>query len=76
MEKINTFKELMNEICWSWEYPNYDLKYNEVNDYLWLNKLHIERTYAQYKTDHYELAPGVYEDALRFYEFLKSTETK
>lgn len=76
MEKINTFKELLNEIAWSWQYPVYDIWMDPTDFSLNLNKLNIREGLASYKTERYELAPGVYDQAVRFYEFLKSTENK
>lgn len=69
---IRSFKELLCEISWSWEYPMYDLV--DEGDGFSLNKLFITPTRVTYKTERWELAPGVYEDVRRFYEFLKSTE--
>jgi hypothetical protein len=69
---IETFKELLNQILWSWEYPNYDLVKHE--DGYELNKLFIKKDRATYKLEFWNLAPGVYEDVERFYEFLRSTK--
>lgn len=76
MEKINTFKELLNEIAWSWQYPVYDLQYHESDNRFSLNKLSITSEHLEYKGDYEELAPGVFDELKRFYEFLKSTEKK
>lgn len=72
MNKIKNFKELLDEIAWSWQYGVYELEKHE--DGYSLNKLFITRDRVTYKLENWELAPGVYEDLERFYEFLKSTE--
>ena len=71
MNKISSFKELMNEITWSWDYPLYDIEKHE--DGYSLNKLFISRNRVSYKTESWELAPGVYREFERFYRFLEST---
>lgn len=76
MEKIKSFKELLNEIAWSWQYPVHDLHYNEKDNRFWLNKLSIMPDKLEYKGDYSELAPGVFEELKKFYMFLKSTEKK
>ena len=72
--KIETFKDLLNEIAWSWQYPMYDLEKHE-NGYS-LNKLFITRTEVTYKTDVEDLAPGVFDDLEAFYEFLQTVDKK
>ena len=70
---LNSFKELLTEICWSFEYPRYDfIKYKDGG--YCLNKLYIERERVSYKTDNWILAPGVFEEFEKFYEFLQSTD--
>lgn len=71
--RISSFKELMTEISYSWEYPTYDI-YKYDNGMYSLNKLYITKTTVEYKTDTYELAPGVFESFERFYKFLKREE--
>lgn len=73
MEKINSFKELMNEISWSWEYPLYDLHYDEKENSFYLNKLYILPDRVSYKCENWELAPGVFEDVKAFYNLLSNT---
>lgn len=75
MEKIKSFKELLNEICWSYNYPLHDIYRHENGDYS-IDKLYIGPLEASYKTDIYELSPKVFEDLNRFYDFLVSTERK
>ena len=71
MNTISSFTELLMEIAWSWEYPQYDfIKYK---DGYALNKLYITKDEVTYKLERWELAPGVYEEFERFYEFLQST---
>lgn len=73
-QKIDTFGELFGEICWSYEYPNYQL--TKRNDGYSLNKLFITKNEATYKTELWELGPGVFEDLERFYEFLQTVDKK
>lgn len=69
---ISSFKELMNEIAWSWNHPEYEIIKTE--DGYNLNKLYIEPDCVSYKTDNWYLAPGVYEQFERFVEFIETTE--
>lgn len=70
---ISSFKELLNEICWSWEYPRYQIiKYKDGN--YSLNKLYIEPDRVSYKTDNWVLAPGVFKEFEEFVEFLERTD--
>ena len=73
MNRISSFKELLNEIMWSWEYPSYDFDKDEKGNFH-LNKLYITPIDVTYKLEHWELAPGVFEEVQRFYEFLESTK--
>lgn len=72
--KIETFKDLFNEICWSYEYPRHEL-IKHVDGYS-LNKLFITKREITYKTELWELAPGVFEDLERFYDFLQTVDKK
>lgn len=69
---IRSFKELMNEIGWSWNYPQHELV--DEGDCFAVDKLAITPTRVTYKTSRWELGPGVYDDVRRFYEFLKTTQ--
>ena len=70
--RIESFKELLNEICWSWEYPNHDfIKYDQ--GYV-LNKLYIDSNKVTYKTDTWILADGVFDQFEIFYCLLQATE--
>jgi hypothetical protein len=71
--KIISFKELLNELSWSWQFPTYDLERDEDGNF-YINKLYINPEKVTYKTDSYELAPGVFKDLERFYDFLKTTD--
>lgn len=71
---ISSFKELLNEIAWNWEYPTYDFELYEDGT-LVLNKLYISHKSAKYKTEQYVLAPEVYEKALAFYYFLQDNDS-
>jgi hypothetical protein len=71
-EEIGKFKDLMNEITWSWEYPTYDfIKTSE--GYYNLNKLTIGPDFVDYKTDYYPLAEGVFEQLELFYSLLENS---
>lgn len=69
---ISSFKDLLNEIGYSWEYPAYDLVKHE--DGYELNKLFITQDRVTYKMEEWTLAPGVYEELERFYNFLQGTK--
>lgn len=73
-EKINSFKELLNEIGYSWEYPNYDFIKDREGNFI-LNKLYIEPGRVSYKTSNYSITNKVFEEVGKFYNFLQSTET-
>lgn len=66
--KISTFRELMDEVTWSWEQA-YEIHKHE--DGYSLNKLYIKPTEVTYKTSSWELAPGVFEKFERFYALLQ-----
>jgi hypothetical protein len=73
--RFGTFKELMNEIAYSMDF-NYDLtEYRDdegnIESYN-LNKLYILPTEVSYKTDRWDLAPGVFEKVTEFYKLLNS----
>lgn len=70
---ITSFKELLNEILWSWDFPQYDLEKTEEGHYS-LNKLYIEPTRASYKTQEWNLGPGVFEEVEKFYNLLNKHE--
>jgi hypothetical protein len=68
--KISSFAELMNEVSWSYEYPNHPIiKYN--NGAYGINKLFISPQLVSYKTDSWLLEDGVFED---FELFVKLVE--
>lgn len=73
MEKISSFKELLNEILWSWDYPQYDLVKTEKGHFV-LNKLYIAPDHATYKTHYWELDQSVFIEVERFYDFLNKHE--
>jgi hypothetical protein len=74
-QKIDTFKELLGEIFYSYEYPHYQLTRHADGNFS-LNKLYIKPNEASYKTELWELAPGVFDDVVRFYEFLETVDKK
>jgi len=74
MDRISSFKDLLNEIMYSWDWPNYELLKDEKGNF-YLNKLYVTPDHASYKTQYWELAPGVFSDVERFYDFLENTKT-
>lgn len=73
LAKITSLKDLLNEIVWSYDYPQYDfIKYSDGT--YGLNKLYIEHSQVSYKTDRWELAAGVFEQFEKFYDLLQETE--
>lgn len=69
---ISNFKELMNQVGFSWDWPKHSI-IKTPEGYV-LNKLYITPEYVTYKTDTWELEPGVYEQFERFVGFINSTE--
>jgi len=73
--RIETFKEFMNDVAYSWDYPNYDIiKYNDGS--YSLNKLYIEPTHAHYKTETWEISPEVFEQFEAFVRLLEFSSDK
>jgi hypothetical protein len=71
MNRIETFRELMGEIAYSWDH-DYKLE-RHVEDGVvtfTLNKLTITQSEASYKLDRWKLAPGVFEKLEQFYKLL------
>lgn len=66
--RIETFKEVFDWIAYDWDYP-YSLK--KDNNGFYINKLYIEPNYVVYKTECYELAPGLFEKVEALYKLLK-----
>lgn len=66
--KITTFKELMDEVSYSWDH-NYEIHKTEEGNYV-LNKLYISPTLVTYKTWSWDLSPGVFEKFEKFMELL------
>lgn len=63
---IMNFREAMAEICWNWQPCGcswHQITRNLTNDYPYISidKFEITPTHASYKTDNWELAPGVWE---------------
>ena len=73
MSKITTFKELMSEIAYSYDYQYNEFSYMGDGEYC-LNKLYIGPESVSYKTDYYELAPDVYQKFLVYLELLKDPD--
>lgn len=73
--QITNFKELMNELGYSWNYPQHDIVKHSDGTYS-LDKLYIEPDRVSYKTDNWVLAEGVFEEFESFYNFLEMLERK
>lgn len=71
---ITCFGELMNEFCYSYDYPNYQITHH--GDGYNINKLYIEPDQVTYKTSRWVLAPGVYAEFEAFVNFLDMIERK
>jgi hypothetical protein len=71
-QTITSFEDLLNEFCWSYEFPSYKFIKDEKGNF-YLNKLYIAPDHMSYKTTYWNLAPGVFKHVERFYEFLLST---
>jgi hypothetical protein len=57
----------MNWLVYCWDHP-YQLERH--GESFVLNKLYIDKDFLSYKTERYEMAPGVFEDLEEFYEIL------
>lgn len=72
IEKITTFKEILDWIMYDWD-SSYTLnKDSEGNFYV--NKLYIEPKYLTYKTECAELADGLFERVEELYNVIKDKE--
>lgn len=69
MPVLETFKDLMNEIAYNWNYPINAIIKTEDGCYV-VDKLYIQKDVVSYKTNHWYLAPGVYEQFEIFYGLL------
>lgn len=72
MGTIETFRQLMDEITYSWE-PGYELERHARDDH-WafsLNKLFITPTEVSYKLERWRLASGVFEKLETFWQLLQ-----
>lgn len=64
MYDIDSFGELINMFCYSYEYPQYQITTYHIVDgsrTYSINKLYIEQDKVSYKTEHYSLDPKVFE---------------
>lgn len=66
--KIETFKELMDEITYDWD-TGYNLNKDQYGNYF-INKLYIEPKYVTYKTECHELEEGLFEKVEKLWELL------
>ena len=73
MDKINTFKELMDEIAYDWGFCAKGLQKTTWNDEIAysINKTFITQNLVTYKASSAELAPGVFEKLEVFYKLLE-----
>lgn len=72
---INTFRELFNEIVYSWDY-NSDSFIKHENGTYSLNKLLIGPDFIHYKTDTSSLDPKVFAKFEQFIDLLKEPQDK
>lgn len=70
--KITTFKEVFEWIVYDWDYTYNLRKNNEGNFYI--NKLYISPEYLTYKTEHYELEEGLFEQVEELYKLFDKKE--
>lgn len=68
IDKITSFKEVMDWICYDWGYSYTLTKDSEGN--FCVNKLYIEPKYLTYKTECAELSEGLFERIQKLYEVL------
>lgn len=69
---METFADLFAEICWSWEQKYKIIKHSDVT--YSINKLYITPYRVSYKTDNWELAPGVFEKFEQFAKFMETVD--
>jgi len=70
-EKIETFKEVMDQITYDWDYSYTLSKDNE--GIFHVNKLSIGPNFLVYKTECSELAAGLYDRVSQLYDLLQET---
>lgn len=70
---IDTLKDLLNEICWSYNYPSVDFMKDVCGNYH-LNNLSITPDYVTYKKQTWVLEPGVFDHFVSFVELLNNKE--
>jgi hypothetical protein len=63
---LSTFVELMDEISYAWEHQ-YGIR-KDASGVFCIHKLYVGQNWAQYKSDFYKIAPGVYDKLCLFYE--------
>ncbi len=72
---ISSFKDLMNELSYSWSYPEYDLEKLKDGTFL-LNKLHITPIQASYKMESWGITPEVFAQLEKLYFLLNDQSQK
>ena len=68
-EKIETFKDLMDEVVYDWEFNKDNLRLSE-DGVFHMNKTSIGKNFLEYKTECHELADGLYDKLYKLYEML------
>lgn len=72
--KITTFEDVFEWICYDYE-SNYGLKRTSDGDF-YVNKLYIDKNFLTYKTERYELSPGLYEKVEKLYSLLNENSIR
>lgn len=70
---FTSFKELLNEISWSWQYPDYKFEKTNNGGYA-LNKLYISEKEVTYKMEKWTIHPQAWLDFVRFTKFLEGVK--
>ena len=72
---ISSLKDLLNEFCYSWDFPQYDLVKTKSGNFV-LNKLCITPERVTYKTEEWILTPGVFAQVEALYFLLNNQSEK
>lgn len=68
--RIETFREIFDWITYDWDHY-YKLNKESDGSAYYVNKLQITPKYLTYKTECYEIAPGLFEKVADLYEVIK-----
>jgi len=71
--RIETFKEVFDWIVYDSDF-DHNLEKDIHNIGFYVNKLYIDPLYLTYKTECFELAPGLFEKVDALYELIKVEE--